>query len=98
MRRVVIGVLLTIGLLTAGCTWWLMSYGPDTPAEYAEEYGGNESSYRNILNMDDCQLLAQRAADMDERYNRASESRETKRMALGFQSAAVDRMVELDCP
>lgn len=70
----------------------------DSPASYADRYGGDEQSYRNIANMTDCQLLGQRAADMGERYHRPSESAESKQMALGFQTAYVDRMVELDCP
>lgn len=88
----VIGVLLTIGLLTAGCTWWLMSYGPDTPTEYADEYGGSAAQYEVILESDDCAWLADTAAEMDERYDR-----ERDRVAYGYQSAAVDRMVEINC-
>lgn len=80
-------------LLSGGCTWWVMSYGPDTAAEYVDEYGGMESQYEVIGSESDCQRLGQLAADMDARFNR-----ERDRVALGYQKAAVTRMVEIDCP
>lgn len=91
-----VAVLVFLGGCAALIAWGGRS--PDTAEEYADRYGGSATSYENILRSTDCQWLGKTAADMDERYNRPSESRETQRMALGFQRAAVDRMVALDCP
>lgn len=70
----------------------VIACGGSDPASYVDEYGGMESQYEAISTSDDCQWLGQTAASMDERYDRGRD-----RIALGYQSAAVDRMVELDC-
>lgn len=76
-----------VALLVAACG------GVSTPAGYVDEYGGLESQYAAILETDDCQWLGATAAEMDARYDA-----EHSTVALGYQSAAVDRMVELGCP
>lgn len=67
--------------------------GVSDPAGYVAEYGGMESQYEVLVESIDCQHLGETAAEMDARYDR-----ERDRVALGYQRAAVDRMVAIDCP
>lgn len=82
MRRTVLGSLLVV---LAACS-------PSNPGDYADNYGGSEAQYEALLTSDDCAWLADTAEEMDERYDR-----ERDRVAFGYQSAAVDRMVEINC-
>lgn len=90
MKKLIGGLVV---VLIALLTWFVMSHGPDTPAEYVAEYGGLESQYETLLTSTDCRYLGETAAGMDARYGR-----ERDRVALGYQTAAVDRMVAIDCP
>ena len=76
-----------LALLVAACG------GPSTPVGYVDEYGGIESQYEVLLESDDCDWLSETAAEMDAAY---SANRST--VHLGYQTAAVNRMVEISCP
>lgn len=78
--------LVVVALLLAACS-------PSNPGGYVGEYGGEEAQYAVILESEDCQWLGATAAAMDARYDA-----ERSEVALGYQRAAVDRMVALDCP
>lgn len=75
-------------VLTAGVTWWLSG-----STDYVADYGGVESQYDALLTSTDCAWLGETAARMNDAYER-----DRNQVSLGYQMAAVDRMVELNCP
>lgn len=78
MRRLLVAFAVAVLL----GVWFVTSYGPDTPSEYAAKYGGSASQYEAILTSTDCQWLGERA-QLEHR---------------GFQRAATKRMQSVNCP
>lgn len=88
MRRLLVAFAVAVLL----GVWFVTSYGPDTPDEYADKYGGSVSQYDALLTSTDCAWLGERAFLMDARYDSTGDQ-----TAYGYQRAATARMVSLDC-
>jgi len=89
MRRTVVWAVVAAVVLGV---WFVTSYGPDTPDEYAAKYGGTVSQYEALMTSTDCAWLGERSVLMDARYDSTGDQ-----TAYGYQRAAAFRMRELDC-
>ena len=84
MRRLLIWGAVGFIAVVVWVAWMVRT--PDAAEGYAEKYGGSVSQYDALLTSTDCAWLASRIrAEAD------------SQAAYGYQRAANDRMVSLDC-
>jgi hypothetical protein len=69
----------------------------DEVADYVRTYGGAESQYRVILNLDDCDNLDNLLISTTTAMENEPEGSEEWRADLGYANAVNHRQLQLDC-
>jgi hypothetical protein len=73
----------------------------DRIASYVQTWGGNESQYRVILTLDECENLGRLGIAQQETLDRLDEEGPAStewRQANGYLGAILERIEEIDCP
>lgn len=91
MRRVILAVLI-LCLVSLACTASLM-----TPGDYVNEYGGDVNIYARILGMTDCTELQREFERADESLKLQEPGTDEYRVAVGYRTAADNRLKEVEC-
>ena len=83
------GFLISLVLLAGACDF---SFGPRTASDFARQFGGDQSTYSQLLSSDDCAALLNDATRGQNNYEDTGD-----RQWTGYQRAAEQRYNELGC-
>jgi hypothetical protein len=81
------------------CLASLACLGPSlaTPGDYVQEFGGDITVYTRILEMTDCTELQRELERADEAVKGEEQGTAAYREALGYRTAADNRIKEVEC-